>query len=932
MAKALSLNEIRARAARFSRDWADSPGDERQDAQSFVRDLLGVYGITQTRAAFYEKRSKRTSTGAQGYIDALIPGIALIEMKSAGKDLVEAERQALDYIDNLADAEVPSYVITSDFKRFRLLDLRAEDDGVLEFDLAQFRDHAERLAFFAGYGQRAFGSREQERASIDAARLMASLYEALEGSGYDDHEASIFLVRTLFALYADDAGVWERDLFLEFLETRTAEDGSDLGPQLSLLYQVMGRERGKRHKHLDELIARFPYVNGGIFEEPLAIPSFDAKMRSRLLAAAMFNWSEISPAIFGSLFQAVKDKKARRELGEHYTTETNILKLIRPMFLDDLRRRFTDGLHDVKVLRKLRADMSRMRFLDPACGCGNFLVVTYREMRSLDLEILQRLQELGSEGVTLAFLEEDLPVRLSSFHGIELEEWPARIAATALHLVDHQANKGMELALGLAPEALPLDKISTIQVGNALKTDWTAVVAPSDRLFVMGNPPFLGHASRSEAQAGELRAVWSRDDIGRLDYVTGWYAKALELFTQDGYAGEFAFVSTNSIVQGEPVPALFGPVFAHGWHIKFAHRTFVWTSEAPGAAAVHCTIVGFEKAPNRPAWLYTYERNLRGEPTRVAVRAGINAYLVDGPKVLVEQRREPLSGALPPVAMGSMPRDGGHLIVEADEHAELAADPIAAKYLRRFVMGRELIHDLPRWCLWLVDLDPADISRSRVLRDRLAKVKRFREESRASSTREMAATPHLFGQRSQPTVPYVGIPKVFSEARAWATCALLPPDVIAGDKVYRCDDPDGFAFAVLSSSAFITWQKTVGGRLKSDPSFSNTIVWNTLPLPAMDEQRRTQIIAGGQAVLAARGLHPERSLAEHYNPLAMSPALLKAHRQLDLAVDSAFGLWGVVEELDRQRALFENYAAMTSADSLPTPTRSPGSRRRSDAA
>ncbi|MGM1030616.1 MAG: class I SAM-dependent DNA methyltransferase [Actinomycetota bacterium] len=927
MAKALSLNEIRNRAAKFSLDWADSPGDERQDAQSFVRDLLGVYGITETRAAFYEKRSKRSSTGGQGYIDALIPGIALIEMKSAGKDLEEAERQALDYIDDLADPEVPNYVITSDFGRFRLLDMAADGEGVVEFDLADFRDHADRLGFFAGYGQRAFGSKEQERASIDAARLMASLYETLEGSGYDDHESSVFLVRTLFALYADDAGVWERDLFLEFLETRTAEDGSDLGPQLSLLFQAMGREVSKRQKNLDELVARFPYVNGGIFEEPLSIPSFDAKMRDRLLAAAMFNWSEISPAIFGSLFQAVKDKKARRELGEHYTTETNILKVIRPMFMDELRQRFVNAFHDAKALRKLRADMGRMRFLDPACGCGNFLVVTYREMRSLDLEILLQLQKLGSEGVTLAFLEDDLPVRLGSFHGIELEEWPARIAATALHLVDHQANKAMELALGLAPEALPLDKISTIRVGNALTVDWATVVAPSDRLFVMGNPPFLGHATRSEMQAQELRDAWKRDDIGRLDYVTGWYAKALELFGRGGYAGEFAFVSTNSIVQGEPVPALFGPVFAEGWRIKFAHRTFVWTSEAPGAAAVHCTIVGFDKQPNRPAWLYTYERNLRGEPTRIAVRTGINGYLVDGPNVLVEQRREALATALPTVTMGSMPRDGGHLIVEAHEHAEIAADPVAAKYLRRFIMGRELIHDLPRWCLWLVDLDPADVGRSQVLRDRLTKVKRFREESRASSTREMAATPHLFGQRSQPTVPYVGIPKVFSEARAWATCALLPPDVIAGDKVYRCDDPDGFAFAILSSSAFITWQKTVGGRLKSDPSFSNTIVWNTLPLPAVDEKHRESIIAGGRAVLDARALHPDRSLAEHYNALAMAPALLKAHRQLDSAVDAVLGLRGKVEELDRQRALFKSYATMIAAGQLPVPAKAPGRRR-----
>jgi hypothetical protein len=918
VAKSLSLNEIRNRAARFALEWADAPGDERQDAQSFVRDLLGVYGITKTRAAFYEKRSRRSSTGAQGYIDALIPGVALIEMKSAGKDLAEAERQALDYIDALSDPEVPNWVITSDFRRFRILDLAAEGDDVLEFDLAELRDHADRLAFFAGYGQRAFGSKEQERASIDAARLMASLYEALGGSGYDDHEASVFLVRTLFALYADDAGVWERDLFLEFLETRTAEDGSDLGPQLSLLYQVMGREPQRRQTNLDELIKRFPYVNGGIFEEPLSIPSFERTMRERLLAAAMFNWSEISPAIFGSLFQAVKDKKARRELGEHYTTETNIQKLIGPMFLDELRQRFADGFHDAKGLRKLRDDMGRMRLLDPACGCGNFLVVTYRDMRALDLEILQRLQQLGSADVTLAFVDEDLPVRLSSFHGIELEEWPARIAATAMHLVDHQANKAMELALGQAPEALPLDKIETIVVGNALRVDWTSVVPPTTSLHVMGNPPFLGHASRSEEQAQDLRDAWHRKDIGRLDYVTGWYAKSLDLFARDGYDGQFAFVSTNSITQGEPVPALFGAVFGAGWRIKFAHRTFAWTSEAPGAAAVHCVVVGFDRATSSAAWLFDYDE-LRGEPHRVPVKHGINGYLVDGPRVLVEQRsRGPIGSDLPPMVFGNVPRDGGHLIIERDVAQEFASDPVATKYLRRYLGARELIHSEMRWCLWLVDLDPGDLAKSQRLKSRIDAVRTWRLESKAKQARDAAATPHLFWYRSHAEIPHLMVPSVSSENRLFLPAGRFGPEVISSNLNYTAEDPDGLAFAVISSSLFMTWLRTTGGKLESRLRFSNTQVWNTFPLPALSSAQRSAMIAGGQTVLDARALRPERSLADHYNPLAMAPELLQAHRKLDAAVDAVLGLKGSVDELDRQRALFESYERMIAAGQLAT--------------
>ncbi|MGW7504308.1 class I SAM-dependent DNA methyltransferase [Streptomyces albidoflavus] len=925
MAKPLALNEIRKRAGKFLRDWKDSPGDERQDAQSFVRDLLAVYGVTETRAAFYEKRVRRASTGQQGYIDALVPGLALIEMKSAGKDLEAAEQQALDYVAGLTEAEAPRWLLTSDFKRFRLLDLNAEEgQDTTEWTLADFPANSERLAFFAGYGVRQFGSKDQEAASIGAAQLMAELYEALEGSGYDDHEASVFLVRTLFALYADDAGVWERDLFLEFLTTRTAEDGSDLGQNLALLYQVMATPPERRQRNLDELVARFPYVNGGVFEGPLNIPAFDVDMRGKLLKAAMYNWSSISPAVFGSLFQAVKNKKARRELGEHYTTESNILKVIGPMFMDDLHQRFADHQHDARKLNELRRDMGRMRFLDPACGCGNFLVVAYREMRALDLRVLERLQQLhlagkGASQGTMFFSESDLPVGLENFHGIELEDWPARIAATALHLVEHQANQAMELALGRGPEPLPLNKIHTIHVGNALRTDWTTIVEPGDYLYVLGNPPFLGHKTRDVGQAADLRMTWRRDDIGRLDYVTGWYAKALDLFSRPGYEGEFAFVSTNSITQGEPVPALFGPVFEKGWRIKFAHRTFAWTSEAPEAAAVYCVILGFDRRPRRPARIFDYAGNLRGAGTELPVTDRINAYLIDGPNILVEQRREPLSPGLPPASMGSMPRDGGNLIVTPDSYAEVAADPVAAKYLRRYVMGKELINNLPRWCLWLVDLDPSDVRRSPVLRKRLEAVRVFRSKSSAASTRQMADTPHLFGQRSQPLVPYLGIPKVFTENRRWVTCDRLMPDVIAGDKVYKCEDPDGFAFAVISSSAFIAWQKAIGGRLKYDPSFSNTLTWNNFPLPAVTAEQRQAIIAGGQAVLSARELHPGRSLADHYNPLAMDPALIKAHRTLDQAVDAVLGLKGSPNNDDRLKALFSAYTKLTSAGQLPVP-------------
>jgi hypothetical protein len=920
--KSLSLNEIRGRAARFALDWQDTPGDERQDAQTFVRDLLAVYGITASKAALYEYRARRFSTGDRGYIDALIPGMAIVEMKSSGKDLGAAETQALDYLDDLEEAQLPRYVITSDFHRFRLLD---RIEGVThEWPLTDMAANADRLGFFAGYGTRVFGSAEQEAASIKAAKLMAGLYEELEGSGYNDHAASVFLVRTLFALFADDSGMFTRDSFTEFIVTRTQEDGSDLGSQLSMLYQVLGTRREDRQRSLDESIADFPYVNGGIFEEPLIIPSFTSAMRRKLLDACDFNWSAISPAVFGSLFQAVKSREARRELGEHYTTETNILKLIGPMFLDELSKRVDAAWNEPKKLISIRSDMGTMRFLDPACGCGNFLVVGYRELRALDLKILLRLQDLdpAKHRQTMWFMSEDLPVKLEHFHGIELEEWPARIAETALHLVEHQANLAMVDALGDGPETLPLDKVQHITPGtNAIRLDWTKVVPPTENLYILGNPPFIGHKERNDEQTADLRLAWATDSVGHLDYVTAWYAKAVDLFKTSDYGGQFAFVSTNSITLGDSVPALFAPIFADGWGIKFAHRTFRWTSEASGKAQVHCVIVGFQKGSIPHPRLFDYEHG-----SQIAFESApklINAYLVSGPNVLIRPRRKPLSPSLPEILAGSTPIDWGHLTVEKAAFSTVAADPIAAKYLRSYYGGEELINKLDRWCLWLVDADPKDIAASRVLRERVEAVRLARSAPtvKRQATRDLAATPQLFGERRQPDADYLGIPQAFARIRSFATAARLSSEVIASIKLFTAADPDGLLFAIISSSAYMAWQRAVGPRTPNNQySFTASIVWNNLPIPALADAQRAAIIAGGQAVLDARALHPERSLADHYNPLAMAPELVRAHTQLDRAVDSALGLRSQVVESRRLAALFSSYDRMIGADQLVIPT------------
>lgn len=937
MPASLSLNTIRERCVKFAYDWSDCVGDEKQDGHEFMRELMKCFGITKRKAISYERRSNRASTGRQGYIDALIPGKALIEMKSAGKDLDRAEEQALDYIHDLADVETPRLLIISDFRRIRIVDLDSEiatdgsgDAGRTEFRLAQLPDHVDDLKFLAGYGMVQVGSREQEEASIRAARVMADLYEALDGSGYSDHEASIFLIRTLFCLYGDDAGLWERDLFTEFLETRTREDGSDLGAQLAVLYQTLKTPMERRQSTLDELTARFPYVNGGIFEEQLNIPSFSSTMRDELMRACAFDWSGISPAVFGSLFQAVKSPEARRELGEHYTSETNILKTLGPLFLDDLRERFAEHTHDLAKLKELRQELRDLRIMDPACGCGNFLVVAYRELRHLDTEILKRIRELelarkdNDEFQATIFFDDqgesaDITVQLDHFFGIEIEEWPARIAQTALHLAHHQANREMERLLGQAPSILPLKASAHITIGNALRTEWTQVCPPSPYVRIVGNPPFIGQYMRSEEQTDDLRVVWGDGYDGYLDYVTGWFIKASRFFQSVPNGGRFAFVSTNSIAQGVPVVALFRPLLEGSWRIRFAHQTFAWTSEAPGAAAVHCVITGFDRgAPHEkaPALLFTYS-SPKSQPA-VAPVEHISPYLIEGANIFIEARTRPLSPILPEVRFGSKPADGGNLIVEMEDYREFLEDPIASKYLRPFSNARELLHGLNRWCLWMAgsNFDSRDIQRSLLLKERVSACKEFRLNSRKKATNESAKTAHLFQENHQPTVPFVAIPRVISESRHFYTVAHLDEETIASDALFTALDPDGFLFAIISSSMFITWQRAVGGHMKSDLRFSNKIVWNTLPLPEVSDKLRTEIIAAGQGVLDARAEQPGASLADMYNPLAMAPSLLKAHRVLDRAVDRAFGAKKPLETNEERLALlFKRYQEMTATDS-----------------
>lgn len=910
-------------------------GTEQKYAQQYWTDFFSCFGINATYLNVFEQTAKRSSTGGHGRIDFFMPNKLIGEAKSLDVDLDAAHQQALDYLrgGTIKEHQWPRYIMCTNFEQIRLNRLGEQDERFdVTISLDELLDHAEKFMFLAGY--ESVSHREQERASIAASEIMANLFRALNDDDVDEavgdaaptnpededervEQTSMYLTRLLFLLFGDNAGLWQPGLFADLVIN--ANGIGELSGDLNTLFNdVLNKPESQRPRRLPEHLAKFPYVNGGLFAGDVPKEYFDEQMHQVLVDACSFDWSQISPAIFGSLFQLVKSKEARRHSGEHYTSEKNILKTIEPLFLDELRaearRLINSKSTSAKKLREFRDSLANNIYCDPACGSGNFLIVAYRELRKIETEMIVAIREReGSAGSMTFDISWEQKLSIDQFYGFEINWWPAKIAETAMFLVDHQANRELADAIGLAPERLPINITAHIHHGNALQLDWAEILPEtSGQTYIFGNPPFIGHQTKTKSQRADLKAVWKDDFDGYLDYVTGWHAQTLRILQHRH--GEFAYVTTNSITQGQPVPALFGPIFRDHWHIKFAHRTFSWDSEAPGKAAVHCVIVGFSRNTDVKPRLWDYP-DIRGEAVPVPVEKSINAYLVDGPNVLVSRQTKSLTG-LPKASFGTMPIDGGNLIVEVDDYADVANDKIAARYLRPFRMGRELVRGLDRWCLWMAEgFDPADVNRSSILKTRIQACKEYRENApTGGDAYKYKDTPHLMRpNKNRPTKPYVGIPRVVSENRKYYTVQHLSPEVIAGDKVYTATDPDGLLFALISSSMFISWQRTVGGRLKSDLNFAGTLTWNTFPVPNLDSTSKERIIAAGKKVLEARELHPERSLADHYNPLAMDPALLKAHDALDKEVDKAFGApRKLTSERQRQELLFENYSKLAS--------------------
>ena len=897
----LSWNEIRSRAVEFSQEFSDATR-ENSETQTFYNAFFNVFGITRRRVASFEEPVKKLGE-KRGRIDLFWKGTLLVEQKSGGRDLDAAYTQALDYFPNLKEEELPRYILVSDFQRFELYDL--ETGEVNKFTLAELHGKVQLFGFIAGYQQREF--KDQDPVNIEASERMGKLHDMLKDAGYTGHELEVFLVRVLFCLFAEDAGIFDKDIFRFYLEENTREDGSDTGPRINYLFQVLNTPEERRGKNLNEALAAFPYVNGSLFAVKLDIPDFNAQMRASLISACYFNWGRISPAIFGSLFQSVMDKERRRGVGAHYTTEKNILKIIQPLFLDALKAEFETARRDRRRLQAFHDKLASLTFFDPACGCGNFLILAYRELRLLEIEVLKALYPSGQRVLDVS----DLPrINVDAFYGIEIEEFPARIAEVALWLMDHQMNMRLSEAFGLYYARIPLRASAHIHNDNALKLDWETVV-PKERLsYILGNPPFIGSKYQSDEQRAEVATIFQGvSGAGVLDYVTAWYLKASRYI--EGTRIVCAFVSTNSITQGEQVGILWQELF-NRYHIKihFAHRTFAWSSEARGKAAVHCVIVGFAPFDTRRKLIYEYD-NIKADPHETTA-TNITPYLTDGADIVITKRSRPLCD-VPEMGIGNKPIDGGHYLFTLEERdAFLATEPAAAPYFRRWLGADEFLNGWERWCLWLGDCPPHILRQMPEAVKRVEAVRKLRQESKSAPTRAIAATPTRFHVENMPASNYLAVPKVSSERRYYVPIGFMTPDTFCSDLLFIVRNASLYHFGVLSSVMHMAWTRAVCGRLKSDFRYSNTLVYNNFPWPQSIPAQVATIEAAAQGVLDARAHFPGSTLADLYDPNTTPDELTRAHRALDRAVDAAYRKQQFDTERHRVEYLFGLYQQLTA--------------------
>lgn len=910
----LSLNEIKNRAAKFSNDW-ENITKENAESQTFLNEFLNIFGVNRRQVASFEQKAKRIQGGA-GRIDMFWPTMLLVEMKSRGKDMSEATNQAFDYLDSIKPHELPKYVMICDFHHFILHNLDTKE--IIQFTLPDLVNQIENLKYLGGYEDKTY--REQDPINQKAAEQMGRLHDLLAADGYSGHQLEVYLVRLMFCMFAEDSGIFEKQQFENFIRERTSEDGTDLAGKLQTLFQTLNKPMAERMRSLDDSLKDFPYVNGGLFKEALETAAFDSKMRQTLLHAAAMDWSGISPAIFGSMFQSIMNKGERRNLGAHYTSEKNILKLIEPLFLDDLRLELSkiDSLKNQserkRRLMEFHDKLANIKIFDPACGCGNFLIIAYRELRQLELNVLKALY--GDQADQRLLLVEDLDskikVNIHQMHGIEIEEFPAEIAKAALYLVDHQMNRKVSAAFGVFYVHLPLPTAANIVHGNALRCNWQDILPSAECTYIIGNPPFIGRPFQSYEQKQDKERVLKVGipNYGNLDYVACWHVKAAEYIC--GSNVEVALVSTNSICQGEQVELLW-PFLMGQKHIKinFAHQSFKWSNEATGNAQVMCIIIGFALWERSEKTIYSYA-DVRGEPTTRLVK-NINPYLIDAPDIWVKKQSKPLCD-IPKMSLGNQPTDNGNFLFTEEEKDEfLKQEPNAKKYIKKFLGAREFINNIPRYCLWLTDISPSELRSMPHVMKRIEAVKEFRLSSKKVATRVSAQTSWLFQDiRDINNQPYLFIPLTSSERREYLPIGYINANVITSNLAYMLPNATLYEFGIMTSNMHMAWMRITAGRLKTDYRYSNTFVYNTFPWPNPTKAQKDKIMACAQAVLDARAEYPDETYADLYDATLMPPNLRKAHKNLDKAVEDAYRKAPFADDNARIVYLFNEYAKLTA--------------------
>ncbi len=912
----ITINEVRRRLQTFVKEH-EGDTNEKQQAQQFWRDFYQCFGLSKSSASMFEHKVWKID-GKKGYIDSFIPGRLLVEHKSLGENLEEAfTTQAQPYFHALKEeSEKPRYIICCDFGTFHLYDLHAESKEPLVCSIQDLPKKADWFMFLAD--KRLETITEESPINRKAAYQISLLHEALQKANFTGRDLEVFLTRLLFCLFADDTGIFgDNGQFLKLIQN-TREDGKDTGAAISELFQVLNQPHAARQTNLDEALKAFEYINGSLFAEQTRIPAFDHGLRKQLIESAELDWSDISPAIFGAMFQGVLEvhspsesrKETRRELGAHYTSERNILRLINPLFLDNLWAEFEKVKRNKKKLEEFHNSLSTLTFFDPACGCGNFLVIAYRELRKLENEVVAALYGDSQRG--LLDIGTQCRVNVGQFYGIEIDEAAAHIARVALWITDHQMNQITADRFGTTRPTVPLISTPHIFHGNSLRTDWNEVLPAEQCSFIISNPPFFGYSLQTKEQKEDMALVFGHlKGAGVLDYVCCWYAKAADYLDINPKI-ECAFVSTNSITQGEQPALLWTDLLSHGITINFAHRTFKWSNEGKGNAAVHCVIIGFAKFDRKEKTIFAYE-DIKDEPTPITV-SKINAYLVDAENVLIQRRTAHFMSGISPMLKGNQPTDGGNFFITDEErNSILTAHPEAATLFKHFLGATEFIQKAPRWCLWLKDIDISIWKKIPEIYDRVQNVRQLRLESPREGTQKIAHTPYLFGEIRQGDSPYILVPCHSSENRDYIPIGFFDKDTICGNANLMIPNATVYDFGILTSRMSMAWTFSVCGRIKSDYRYSNTIVYNNFPFPShTTEQQRHKIEETAKEILRVREMFPDQTYANLYDPITMPEALVKAHIANNKAVDKAYGYEGADDEAERVAFLFGLYEALTN--------------------